>query len=70
MHVKIQCPLPQGLKAHCSCLRPSKLSHRPEVPYLVVQISLDVLLYQVQQLLGGTVEVAQKVLSSLGMGLG
>lgn len=56
MHLKIQCPLLQGLQPHCLCLRPSKLSHQTEAPYLVAQVNFDVLLHQVQQLLGGTGE--------------
>lgn len=70
MHIKIQCLLLQDPKPHCSCLRLSKLIYLPEGPYLVVQVSFDVLLHQAQQLLGGTVEVTQKVSESLGMGLG
>lgn len=63
-------PLPQGLQPHCSCLRSSKLHHLPEAPYRIAQVSLDVLLHQVQQLLGGTEEVVQKeALSSLGVAL-
>lgn len=32
MHINIQRPLPQGLRPHCSRLRPSKVSHLPEAP--------------------------------------
>lgn len=60
MHIKIQCPLPRGLKPHCSCPRLSKLRHVPGAPYLAVQVSFDVLLHQLQQLRGGTVEVVRK----------
>lgn len=62
-------PLPQGLQptAHASGL----LSYRlPEAPYRIAQVSSDVLLHQVQQLLGGAEEVVQKVaLSCLGVAL-
>lgn len=64
-------PPSQDLQPHCLCPRPSKLSCLTDAPYLVAQVSSDMLLHQVPQLLGGTGEGAQRVfLGTVGMALG